>query len=302
MTLTVATVPSDIGKTRSVGEGEQREFTMKDAKTLVRQAFQQARVSGKPDWYRMTVAVMKNRLLNLTKREFDESQFGTNSIAEFLVLCEDILFLDTTVVPPMVELRESELRNNAEWNENLVHAAGRVRGDFWQAVIDYSSGTQYVWDANENQVVAGGTELDGPIVPSIDSTMLRDWRSEFFDEVREGSGVTVEQETRTKGWVQMFLPTSSLPSHMISSWNRFLRDKVHEWLLIWFNESGLDPPSDLFAISPPAPRRQRQRGAEEGQALRRFVLRVVGEMTERELQQLTLPARAVLRVTRTRYS
>ena len=237
---------------------------MEDAKALVRRAFQQARVSGKPDWYRMTAAVMKNRLLDITQREFDESQFGANSIAEFLRLCEDILLLDTTVVPPMVELRESELRNNESWNETLVQVAGRVRGDFWQAVLDYSTGTHYIWDSDNNQVLPGGTESRGPIVPSINQRILKAWRSEFFEEVRQGSSVTFEQETRIDNWVQMFLSTSSLPSHIISLWNTFFRDKVHEWLINWFNESGIDPPQDLFGISPPALGRRRQRGYRGG--------------------------------------
>ena len=43
-----------------------------DTKTLIRKTFDMARVSGKLDWYRMTTAVLKNRLLMLTKNEFRE--------------------------------------------------------------------------------------------------------------------------------------------------------------------------------------------------------------------------------------
>ena len=48
---------------------------MEDAKQLIRQAFKQARVSGKPDWHRMTTAVLKNRLLSITGNAFNETEY-----------------------------------------------------------------------------------------------------------------------------------------------------------------------------------------------------------------------------------
>ena len=46
------------------------------ARHLIMQAFEVARRSGRPDWHTMTVAVLKNRLLNLTNRSFRRKIMG----------------------------------------------------------------------------------------------------------------------------------------------------------------------------------------------------------------------------------
>ena len=52
----------------------------------------------------MTIAVLKNRLLDLTAREFTEARYGATSFKDFVSHYPDILQLDDSVFPPVVEL------------------------------------------------------------------------------------------------------------------------------------------------------------------------------------------------------
>ena len=54
-----------------------------DIRELIRHAFAAARDKGKPDWWRMTTPVFKNRLLALTDRQVYEEDYGTRTVAEF---------------------------------------------------------------------------------------------------------------------------------------------------------------------------------------------------------------------------
>ena len=47
-----------------------------DARDLLVAAFESARATGKRDWNTMTAAVLKNRVLHLTSRSFDEAALG----------------------------------------------------------------------------------------------------------------------------------------------------------------------------------------------------------------------------------
>ena len=84
-----------------------------DARELVERAFDAARDKGKPEWHRMHLAVLKNRLLLLSDREFDETQHGASNFRQFVADLNDLLRLDLDTTPPMVELREpSRLTRN----------------------------------------------------------------------------------------------------------------------------------------------------------------------------------------------
>jgi hypothetical protein len=75
--------------------------TTRDAKTLTRQAFEQARLSGRQEWQMMTTAVLKNRMLQLTSREFTEAAYGANSVLDLVRL-----------IPETVELEEACYRHS----------------------------------------------------------------------------------------------------------------------------------------------------------------------------------------------
>ena len=67
---------------------------MEDAKQLIQQAFEQAKASGKPDWHRMTTAVLKNRLLSLTGNAFNEAAYGAPTFSNFVATHDDLVYID----------------------------------------------------------------------------------------------------------------------------------------------------------------------------------------------------------------
>ena len=272
---------------------------MEDATLLIQQAFERAKISGKTDWHRMTTAVLKNRLLDLTGNTFNEAEYGADTFTAFVLRFSDIVHLDRSQFPPIVQLREAE-DALAPGYVDTASSRVRVRSDLWQAVLDYSSGTRYVWDKTKEQARPSLDVEDSSTValPSVSQAVHQQWRGEFFDTAKTSADLTPEQEHLVDTWIQHQLPTSRLPPHLIPRWNGFLRDRVHEYLKNWFDESGSEPPSDLIApAAEPAAGK-----ASSIEALRRLVLRVVEEMTEQELAGLNLPPKAVLRVTRSRQS
>ena len=267
---------------------------MEDARHLIRQAFDQARASGKPDWRRMTTAVLKNRLLGLTDNSFDEAEYGADTFTRFVLGHDDLVSLDRSKHPPIVELRQVAPEESTSDSSEAPHSRPRIRSDLWQAVVDYSSGTNYVWDSVYGQAKPSLPGEGRQSLPPITQTVHQQWRQEFLDALRTSTDIASEQHSQVDTWVQHQLPTSRLPPHWIPRWNGFFRDKVHQHLLSWFDESGLEPPSDLIITVAERTRA----GSSDAETLRRLVLRVVEEMTEHELSQLKLPTRAVLRATR----
>ena len=140
---------------------------MQDAQQLIVRAYKEARHSGKPDWRRMTTAVLKNRLLDLTGRDFDETDYGASSFMGFVSRYPDMLQVDDSVFPPIVELYGMEADRLPSAGDEYTPTAYHIRSDLWQAALDYSSGMQYVWDLNtEESAIAfqswiGGTGCEG---------------------------------------------------------------------------------------------------------------------------------------------
>ena len=92
----------------------------------------------------MTVAVLKNRLLDLTDRTFKESDYGSGTFWEFVKGNKDILILDETTTPPVAILKGVSPDDHAS-------AQSRIRPDLWRAVLDFSSGDMYFWDPGEKK-------------------------------------------------------------------------------------------------------------------------------------------------------
>ena len=267
---------------------------MEDAKQLVRQAFEQARLKGKPDWHQMTAAVLKNRILEITDRRFEESSYGAETFIAFVDQVADLVTVDRTVVPPIIELKEPETNALERADESSGTGRRRIRSDLWRAALDYSSGTEYVWDAADGRARPRQIGDECPLISTVMPTTHQRWQREFAETVRTSATIMPEHQEQVEIWATDQLPISKLPQPLIPRWNAFLVDKVHRHLLRWFDKSQLDPPGDLSSeIADPTARR-----TSENEALRRLVMRVVGEMTDRELEQLDLPARAVLRATR----
>ncbi len=257
---------------------------MVDGTQLIIQAFMQAKNSGKSDWYRMTTAVLKNRLLDVTNRKFTEAAYGASSLIEFVSLFSNILDFDNEQTPPMVELKpEERLRLDA----NLGTPGHiRIRRDLWRAVFDRSSGNTYYWLPEIEVVATSPAPAEGncSILPTIDAETDGQWRQSFID-------ILPTAPDHAKEWARSLLPLSQLPSELRYEWNRFLIDRVYRRLSDWFQEQELIPPSDF--TTEVAPRQDRR--TTDLDTLRRLVKQVVDEMTEEELSQLSLPPRAVLK-------
>lgn len=88
-------------------------MTREDAQDLVIRAFELARQRGKADWRRMSTAVLKNRILQLTDHTFSERQFGADSFSSFLRLCSGVIRVDRNTRHPTIELLDVALHRPA---------------------------------------------------------------------------------------------------------------------------------------------------------------------------------------------
>lgn len=259
-----------------------------EPRDLIRQAFAMARGSGKADWGRMTVAVLKNRLLVLTRGQFSEKDYGVSSMREFVERCRDVVTIDTSARPPLVMLQEKAEQSVEAAIQQPLPEFQTVRPDLWRAVMDFRSGRRYVWDA-ESQVAreAKPDDTEGLALPSVTKEELASWRHEFFDRYKDGlGGSELEQASR---WKELGLSTRMLPRTLRGPWNGEMKTRVADRLRVWFSEHDLPPPVD-FVLRQPYP----GAGAPLDE-LRSMVIECIRSMTGRELHQLQLPATALLR-------
>ena len=242
----------------------------------------------------MTTAVLKNRLLDLTGRSFTEAQYGASSFMDFVSRFPDLLKVDDSVFPPIVELCGAGADRISSLGGDHTQGAYHIRSDLWQAVLDYSSGTTYVWDLDRKEARPTQEFDPSPIIDTVTADLQRQWRQEFLSEVTRTLELTHTEVDQTNEWIRLQLGTSRLPTRLIPRWNRFFRDKVHDYLRSWFSESRLEPPDDMVSSA----NRQSMSSPSETEDLRELVVSVVRKMTHEELSGLSLPSEAVLRATR----
>jgi hypothetical protein len=237
----------------------------------------------------MTIAVLKNRLLNLTDRSFQEKDYGARTIAEFVRRYPDLLLLDDSSFPPKVRLRTSDTTTTAPAD---VHRS-RIRPDLWKAIVDYQSGLTYIWDgeaARPADDLSADEAEQQRVLPTLSVEELDVWRREFLDNVEElirDDSSAMEQARR---WIDSRLGTPYLPASLRTPWNQELKRRVIDRLATWFAAQELPAPADLLQARPVG--RSQPVGAD---TLRQLILRCVQVMTENELRQMNLPPSAVLR-------
>src|SRR6266850_1463987 len=147
------------------------------AADLVERAFGLARQSGKLDWWTMAIPVLKNRLLLLTNKAFKEADFGATSFRDFLNKIPDVVSVDETPPPGFVILKSAAPERFERPSANVFRGE-RIRADLWRAVLDYSSGHNYVWDTSEQVVRPAKLKEDGPVLPTLSLADLDEWRTE----------------------------------------------------------------------------------------------------------------------------
>jgi hypothetical protein len=240
-----------------------------DLEALIISAFKAAREKGKPEWRRMSIAVLKNRLIQMTHGEFGEARHGASSIRELLARYPQLVKIDDQ----MIEL----LGNHSA--EESGGAVQRVRADLWRATMDYTSGTRYAWD-QAAQRAREATEGDALIIPTLTKEEIQQWRDQFSG--RDPSDVKVQR------WRSEGLGTYALPLRLRHEWNRFVQAKVTERLSQWLKEHALQVPltESVAQIQNETPTDR----------LRAVVVACVQVMTREELADLKIPATVVYRV------
>lgn len=277
--------------------GDVPDPDLEGARELVLRAFAAAKATGRPDWRRMTTAVLKNRLLDLTDRTFDEAEWGATTTREFVEMLAPMLKLDFSTRPTTVELH-----SDFDVGDQVIVAAAeparkrgewRIRQDLWDAVVDCVSGHAYVWDGARAFASAPDEVGDGSaVLPTVTPEELGKWREDFAGEIRDS--VDAELQDALAGWSAS--PTSSqlLPQRYRNRWFGVLKRHVRARLDEWFADHAIDPPVDWIVASAPA----RPTPGDDTEHLRSVALRAVRMMTRAELERLDLPASVVARMSR----
>jgi hypothetical protein len=255
-----------------------------DFPELLSAAFLAARQTGKPDWHRMTTAVLKNRLLQMSEHRFDEKSFGAESFMELLSRFPELVAIDRTTRPTVVEWRTA-----GEASSAAPIVSTRVRADLWKAVLDYSSGQEYEWDPSAGQAKPVERADQSRRLPAVDRAGLTEWRRTFISN--HSARLDEHESARLTEWADNGLGTQFLPRELQGEWNSFLKDKVSDLLLTWFRNKTFVTPTVTVPIS--------STPTESFSAdLRSLVHQCVDAMSVEELRTLQLPAHVLLRVSR----
>ena len=205
-------------------------------KELLARAFSSARDSGKPDWNRMLVAVLRNRLLQLTNRSFKTQDLGASSLVELVSRYTDLVAIDRTAKPVVIE-----------WHGPLAApapGAGRVRPDLWRAILDVTSGLQYEWDVAAGYARPVAKADPTRKLPTVDAATLVTWR-EAFATAHGSTLPDLREREQLRTWVGAALGRQGLPAALRRPWSDYLKGEVVARLTSWFQDSGYEPP-DLF--------------------------------------------------------
>jgi hypothetical protein len=274
-------------------ESEQR------LRRLIRDAFEAARRGGRADWQQMTIAVLKNRLLTLTDRQFSENDYGERTISDLVRRLPDLLEVDDSTIPPGVRLLTDNpikvagpLRDAGE----IYLEPARVRRDLWDSIVDYRSHQRYIWNGSlalrEGEATAEATAV--LILPTLTEVEMAGWREAF---VATNSSLVAHDAAllaQLESWQHHGLGTASLPHVLRPPWNTELKKLVVRRILDWFEVQSALPPVDLLQYRPRA--HDTASVDVTTSALRELVLRCVRVMTHDELKELRLPPEAVLRM------
>ena len=251
-----------------------------ESRTLIERAFEMARESGRPDWHRMSVAVLKNQLLDLTERTFREIDHGASTFLEFVRQHGDLLEVDSGTTPPVAILKgvRAESLSGVEFG-----APWRIRADLWRAVLDFTSGRKYFWDPDRKFATSDGvSELE---IPTITADTFNDWKRAFAETVEDAAS-----NERLSDWAEHRRPASFLPPWLRRRWIGHLKTEVHKRLEAWFGEQGMELPSDFLKRPDP--------GGEStpGGHLRNRLIDCLRTMTPHELERVQIPASVLLRL------
>lgn len=254
---------------------------------LVSQAFEKARQRNPERWRVMTVAVLKNRLLQLTERQFTEASYGATNMIEIASKFSDHLLIDESVQPPTVVFRES---SSTSFEPSGPGRGFKVREDLWNGIVDYASGRTWYWIGEEAVADSPGEGSNAPVLPTLTENDMQSWRDEFASAHLEH--LDDREAAHLERWRSGRGRTSELPKSLRSAWNERLKSAVADRINNWFNDRDEPAPLDLLvrSIKTRTPDK-----TEEPGSLRTFVNGCIAEMTDAELGSLALPSVVVHR-------
>ena len=259
---------------------------------LVIEAFERAHQKGNASWEVMTLAVLKNRLLDITDRNFREADFGAPKLPD-LVANLDVVALEETGPGGSVRLlspyREEIAAKAPLGLSRRGNSSGRIRGDLWKAVLDYSNAEAWRWnkDLGIAEPVAEGEKQYGDLIlPTISPDQLKDWRRAFIDSKDEQNTSTI-----IAAWVDSDLSSDVLPRPLRGQWFEFLKERILQELTVWFSEISIQLPVDLIAD------RQHPRSHDQSpDDLRGWVISCIESMSREELLMVQVPLAAIHRI------
>lgn len=269
--------------------------SVEEARSLVLAAFRRARRTGKDDWYRMRTAVLKNRLLDVTDRKFDEREFGVDRFSAFVELLSDTLTTDRSSTPVLAILADdarAELEGEGEPRPLISRRTFRVRSDLWNSVLDYSSAPAWRWNFESAvaEPVRDLTRVDPEaILPTIDRGKLVELRSRFVTEHADELGPGASETASL--WATELRGSDVLPPELRRRWFDLLKRYVFDVLTAWFSEHGVSMPVDAAAASP-----RDHVLADDLSGLRALASRCIEVMTVEELKNLNIPIQVVQRL------
>jgi len=291
----------DLAPRTDTGQAPLDEF-----RALVHAAFEQAQSSGKQNWDEMTSAVLKNRLLQLTDRQFSQARYGSPSFIHLVRRVPDLLDVVEDHPPFRLKLRtpvsdQSPLASSSagpvpshDTDLLATPAPGdwrkvRIRDDLWRATVDYGTNTTYVLDPEGGLARPREREdQDLPALPTVSAEEVHAWRQDFLDSLSEPIKIRFAQELAE--WVDGRGRQSDLPRPVRSLWVEYFKRHIAARLLDWFRVHG-GTPDDIFVE--PALRSLPSSGSIDEvvrtRQLRDLIIRAVRAMTYEELSQISLP-------------
>lgn len=262
-----------------------------EARQHVRRAFEVARDRKGAGWQEMRIGVLKNRLLDQTRREFSEEAYGAGSMWEFVNLLPDVLEVvtPTGTTGTVVRWRDASLLTPTAQPRSDPSASpqsgspSRIRPDLWNAVLDYESGSPWYWDTERDLAVQAVPSLGPQLqMPTVTRDDMARWRSDFAQSIVER--LTPEELSRVEDWARRGLTTDGLPARWRGRWNQRLKQEVSQRLDVWFADHQLRPP---HYVEPS--------GRSTSDQLRALMKTWVDSLTDDELRSVTFPVSAILR-------
>jgi len=292
-----------------IHDGQLDEF-----RALVLAAFEQAQSKGKLDWDQMTSAVLKNRLLALTAREFSEARYGSPTFIHLVRRIPDLLEIIGHHPPYSVRIRVpvGTTTGQASSSETTQQYSGagtagdaaardwrkfRIRDDLWRAVIDYGTGHSYVLDPDTALARPRGAGDESlPTLPTASAADVQAWRQEWIRTLSEATDSRYGADLSS--WMEGSGRQADLPRPLRGSWAEFMKKRVAEILIDWFMGRGEAPPQDVMVVAETRslPHAETIDEVVRVRQLRDLIIRAVRTMTYDELAQLPLPASILLRV------